>query len=1203
MGIFKITGKVINSQSAEGIVGLRVEAWDKDLLVDDLVGSAITVEGGVFRIQFDESYFTELFVDRKPDLFFKVFRRNQLLKDTKNSVLWNVDRDDIEHIIEIEEVNGMGSPESGFNVVKHRGNEVFRFVTLRPFQRQSDEQVSVKKVLCYEADKTELHGDLIDASNQADAREKMLETAREFIEQNARFVSNINELWPTTAPRSVDGPVSASALGELEEWMFTGERPIEHDALLQEIRDIYSCDPDEIIGNAEPSDVQQGFRADRARLRDTIMALAIDTTYAHPQSDRLVNALRICRIIERLADDDPGLRTPWGIDTALGAAVLLPPDVFPLPSLELAQAQAATDLEAAQEEKHNTLRARRAALEVAVAELDHLRPGDFHAPPEPSQEDAAAAPSPPPLSIAGDWVPWVMNAQTIARLGDTTTSLFSELGIDPVQDAVPEILNTLEAQLAAVSAELLGRPKRTKLIRYGMSRLEFHPGEFDLPDIDTQPWLPGELGPIRVPMSHGLVGPSGVGELHIVKQHLLRYEAGEIAHIENVLSGEYKERVHRRLRRLEEEITYEEERKAITEKDLQSTDRFELKREASETIKEEHKADAGVTVTYDGPSVEVEAKAGYAYSHAKEQAKKTSVTYARDVTERSVSKLEEKVREVRVEKTIEEFEETNTHGIDNKENPDHTVGIYRWVDKLYEMQVVNYGQRLFFDFVIPEPAALYLYALTHSSTTDLEAPVPPVVDEHGIPCDEHDPTARPLRPTDINRNTYQTWMSRYNISGIDVFPARYRYIGDTLTGSAVNEEVSSDGDGGFTRILVTKNIAIDDGYTPVTVVLVGEMFTALQGTGLPSAYTMITGNKRTHTNTTGLWHVVNAMQEPDWMRLRQTKQIPLAVAATNTDGFAATVWVLLERTPQTLEQWQHNTYDAVIQAYLRLKADYEESVAAAAIQEGISISGRNPEQNRDIEQTELKRCALSLVTGQYFELFDAMQTDSQGLPAIDFAEAEAEGAYIQFFEWAFEWPLMTYLFYPYFWGQRQAPWEGGLTWLDKITNVQDVDPLFEAFLKAGAARVRVPVRPGYEDVILNYVATGEIWNGEERPQVDDPLYVSIVEEIQQQQGVYVEKNEGTLKVVQGNAEVEGNGTNFAATDEEREIYIEGKRYIVAQVDTATALILSEPYQGETNNVARYYIGAKLVGAPWEAKVPTSLVYLQADATLPEFTED
>jgi len=103
MNVFKITGRVVNADTKEGIKGLRVEAWDKDLFVNDMVGSAITGEGGVFIIQFDESYFKELFIDRRPDLFFKVFKGTKLIKSTEDSVLWNVDREDIEQTIELED--------------------------------------------------------------------------------------------------------------------------------------------------------------------------------------------------------------------------------------------------------------------------------------------------------------------------------------------------------------------------------------------------------------------------------------------------------------------------------------------------------------------------------------------------------------------------------------------------------------------------------------------------------------------------------------------------------------------------------------------------------------------------------------------------------------------------------------------------------------------------------------------------------------------------------------------------------------------------------------------------------------------------------------------------------------------------------------------------------------------------------------------
>lgn len=109
--VFKITGKVISSGAKEGIKGLRVEAWDKDLFVSDLVGGTTTGDGGIFRIQFDESYFKELFLDRRPDLFVKVFRGDKLIKSTEDSVLWNVDREDIEMTIEVEDSEGAITPE------------------------------------------------------------------------------------------------------------------------------------------------------------------------------------------------------------------------------------------------------------------------------------------------------------------------------------------------------------------------------------------------------------------------------------------------------------------------------------------------------------------------------------------------------------------------------------------------------------------------------------------------------------------------------------------------------------------------------------------------------------------------------------------------------------------------------------------------------------------------------------------------------------------------------------------------------------------------------------------------------------------------------------------------------------------------------------------------------------------------------------
>ncbi len=107
---FRISGRVIERTTHQGVAGLRVEAWDKDLRIDDLVGSAVIEANGTFQLSFDESYFQELFFDRQPDLYFKVYNQQKLIKSTEDSVLWNIKEQESEVVIELETVPPVSGP-------------------------------------------------------------------------------------------------------------------------------------------------------------------------------------------------------------------------------------------------------------------------------------------------------------------------------------------------------------------------------------------------------------------------------------------------------------------------------------------------------------------------------------------------------------------------------------------------------------------------------------------------------------------------------------------------------------------------------------------------------------------------------------------------------------------------------------------------------------------------------------------------------------------------------------------------------------------------------------------------------------------------------------------------------------------------------------------------------------------------------------
>jgi hypothetical protein len=99
---YRISGFLIDGKSHQGIESLRIEAWDKDLIFDDLVGTAISNEQGAFQIEFGASHYQGLFLESRPDLYFKVFHYNNLLKSTEDSVLWNIESALTEITIEVE---------------------------------------------------------------------------------------------------------------------------------------------------------------------------------------------------------------------------------------------------------------------------------------------------------------------------------------------------------------------------------------------------------------------------------------------------------------------------------------------------------------------------------------------------------------------------------------------------------------------------------------------------------------------------------------------------------------------------------------------------------------------------------------------------------------------------------------------------------------------------------------------------------------------------------------------------------------------------------------------------------------------------------------------------------------------------------------------------------------------------------------------
>jgi hypothetical protein len=129
----------------------------------------------------------------------------------------------------------------------------------------------------------------------------------------------------------------------------------------------------------------------------------------------------------------------------------------------------------------------------------------------------------------------------------------------------------------------------------------------------------------RIPHSKGKATVAGVADLLVVKQQLVGYEGADIAHIENVLKGESKDREHTSTSRTESTTVTETEVTTTDDHELGSTSRFEMSKESTTTIKEDQSLKAGLQVSAKyGPFVEVSANVEGSTSRSKEEVNKSA---------------------------------------------------------------------------------------------------------------------------------------------------------------------------------------------------------------------------------------------------------------------------------------------------------------------------------------------------------------------------------------------------------------------------------------------------------------------------------------------------------------------------------------------------------------------------------------------------
>ncbi len=591
-----------------------------------------------------------------------------------------------------------------------------------------------------------------------------------------------------------------------------------------------------------------------------------------------------------------------------------------------------------------------------------------------------------------------------------------------------------------------------------------------------------------------------LGDLLVTRQELIKYDLGEVAHIEAVMKSETKERIHRRLNRTEETETTEYETVTESEKETQSTERFEMEKETSKVTSQEFNIDTGINVTTNyGLVTSIEATVNAGFSTASQQSTRTATNFSKDVTNRALDRVKQTIRKQKTITVLNETEETAKHGFNNTDpNADHINGVYRWVDKYYLNKVVNYGQRLMVEFNIPEPANFYIFrnVVKPKVGTQINKPV--------------DFRRWALSFEELNQANYASFAAMYGVTDIEPFPAPEETIGASYTIEPKNliDAVNITG----------SPIAIPKGYFLTSINCTGRFIDVKGSNELAYAcMTVLVGNtdfdfasqsgppssnaQRTIRKTITSFHH-NRESVPVSIKAFYVCKTP-AITKDYKNELKGIVNVNLTLAPttETINQWKIETYGKLVKAYNEKEKEYQEWLNSQYAYSGMNIQGNNPEINRANEREELKKRCIELYSGQRFESFDAATNGLNNAPVsnypeILFQEAIREGNIVKFFEQAFEWENMTYIFYPYFWGRKK-------NWLS-IKNLSNNDPLFTKFLQAGYARVVVPARPGFEKFVMDKKGLGQWLSGAALlnnnfnwvPGIDDAYYYSIAAELQ-----------------------------------------------------------------------------------------------------------
>ncbi|MGI5292883.1 hypothetical protein ACQEVF_57565 [Nonomuraea polychroma] len=510
----------------------------------------------------------------------------------------------------------------------------------------------------------------------------------------------------------------------------------------------------------------------------------------------------------------------------------------------------------------------------------------------------------------------------------------------------------------------------------------------------------------------------------------------------------------------------------------------------STSSQSQHSNQFNITGTVQGgiPIISGSSTAGFTAQGTESASASESIKHARTTTQKA-SARSRREHKVTVSTTTETgTSQTSTRMLKNT-NTNNPVRIdYFSLMRKWRVRLYRYGLRLTYDIVVPEPGAAmrrayaelaslraqqgpFTFNVKRSDITTERVNQDGQPDPNGIPkyqwlADRHGVTvkAHPAEPTPLTPSAHANTDGGWWFLNAEFDVPEGTRIREVRLDAQIGKD---DADEGLNFDVIGSRIEPAWQNRPGALIIRDHKIMSV-GSGVPFMQ-----------GYTGHQKVIFFVHHAEQVLCRLTVQ--------------------LELTPEAIEQWRTDVWNALYDAAQAKHFAQQQEIAAqiAAIEE--RLASVDTLTLRREESDEIMKCVLKFILGTDFDFmppsvlaaFIAANVDLQhgigfdgpslGLTPDQWTLLRQHEDVIRFINQAIEWENVVTFLYSYFWDVPPS-WPF-------IRQLRHPDPTRQAFLRAGSARIVLTVRKGWEERWMRYAEGGSIGAPIPAP------YLSIAQEI------------------------------------------------------------------------------------------------------------